>query len=115
MRTDTKDLVVDTIRRSLSKFREAFEIKFITLDILYVQVQKYLNLRQKYMTVKEFFMRLNALIGYALGVAYIEKGKINIFIIKLGSNIAKDMLYYMKAFGRAQRLDIAKMRGPTKV
>lgn len=51
--------------------------------------------------MKEFFMRLNALIGYALGVAYIEKGKINIFIIKLGSNIAKDMLYYMKAFGRA--------------
>lgn len=89
-------------------FKEAFERKFIAPDILYVRAQEYFNLRQKHMTIREFFIVLNALAWYALGITSINKEKIEIFINGLRSDIAKDVLTwdnppksYTEALGRA--------------
>lgn len=64
----------------------------MTIDILYVQVQEYLNLRQEHMIVKKFYTRLNALSRHVPSIANNDKGKMKIFINRLRSNNAKDML-----------------------
>lgn len=77
---------------TLDDFKRAFEKKCLSIDILYVQAHDFINMRKDNMKIKEFSTRLNTKTKYVLGVASIDKDKMEIFINRLKLNIGKNVM-----------------------
>lgn len=63
-----------------ANFRQAFELKYILANVMYIKEQEFLDLRQRNMLVKKFSTKLNSLAKYRPGMANSERGKPNMFI-----------------------------------
>lgn len=72
-----------------ANFRQAFELKYILADVIYIKEQEFLDLRQRNMLVKKFSTKLNLLAKYKPDMANSERGKPNMFIEGQRLNIAK--------------------------
>lgn len=59
---------------------------------MYIKAQEFLHLRKSNMIVREFSIKLNSLAKYALRVASLEKGKLEVFLSGLRSNIIKNVM-----------------------
>lgn len=81
-----------------------------------MKAHKFINLKHESMSMKKLSTKLNALAKYVSRVANTNKGKMEIFINRLLSDIAKDVMIekyaissYSKALSKADRLEAIRL------